>query len=250
MVQENTLKQHMRKIILVILTCSAFCSQAQDIVQQMYKAHAKGYRKSLSFVQQTGFYQNDSLIRTATWYEVLLYPDKLRIDINHPDSGNTIFYVNDSAYRFQSSKLKNKSAQPHDLLFVLGGMYSFGLDEVYKRLKKIGYDTDKYFETTWKGQNIIVVGTDKDETESNQFWVDKEKLVTVRILNNKDGQKSEILCEDYVKLGQHWCETKIEFFINGKLRQTEKYTEIKENVIVDIDYLDPYKLGQAKFWKN
>lgn len=240
----------MKKIILPFLICSAFCTQAQDIVQQMYKTHAKDFRKSLSFVQQTEFYRNDSMVRKDIWYEVLVYPDKLRIDINDALSGNAIFYVNDSSYRFHNNVLKIKSYQPHDLLFVLGGMYSFNLDEVYKRLKKMGYNTDKYFETTWKGQKVIVVGTDKEETESNQFWVDKEKLVTVRILNNKDGQKSEVLCEDYIKLGNNWCETKIEFFINGKLRQTEKYTEIKDNINVDMDYLNPYKLGQVKFWKN
>lgn len=232
-------------ILLLSLTTITF---AQPIVQRMFDKHAKGFRKTLSFVQETGFYSNDSLKRTATWYEVLVYPDKLRIDIDDPNSGNAIFFVNDSAYRFQKGELKSKSYQPHDLLFVLGGMYSFSLEDAYKKLKAIGYDTDKTYTTTWKGSPVVVLGTDKDETESNQFWVDAEKLVTVRILNNKNGQKTEIICGDHVQLGNDWCETSIQFLINGKLRQTEKYRELKENFTVDMDFLDPLKMGKTGYW--
>ncbi len=103
-------------------------------------------------------------------------------------------------------------------------------------------------EIAWKGRPVVVMGTDKDETESNQFWVDAEKLVTVRILNNKNGQKTEILCDDYVPLGQGLCETSIQFFINGKLRQTEKYRELKENFTLDMDFLDPAKMGKVVYW--
>ena len=237
----------MKKIMVIFLLCIAAGSHAQDIIQKMYLVHANNFRKSLSFVQQTTMYQNDSLTRIATWYEVLVYPDKLRIDIEDPAKGNTWFFVNDSVFSFQKGQLKSKGYQPHDLLFLLGGMYSFSLDTVYRKLKAIGYDTGKTFETTWKGRKVIVVGTDKAETESNQFWVDKEKLVTLGILNNKDGKKTEILCDDYIKLGNNWCEITMEMYINGKLRQTEKYTDIKENVAVDMEYLDPYKMGQVKF---
>jgi hypothetical protein len=238
----------MKKIMVFFLLSCSINIHAQDIIKQMYATHATGFRKNLSFIQQTAFYRNDSLIKKATWYEVLVYPDKLRIDIDNPADGNAIFYVNDSAYRFQKSELKNKSLQPHDLLFVLGGMYSFTLDIVYKKLKAIGYNINKTFETTWKGQKVIVAGTDSLETESNQFWIDKEKLVVVRILNNKDGQKTEIHCDDYIKLGNHWCETSIEFYVNGKLRQTEKYRELKENFTLEMEYLNPYKFGKVNFW--
>jgi hypothetical protein len=238
----------MEKIILLVFILISSVAQSQDFVAKMYTANAKDFRKSLSFVQQTEFYRNDSLMRTATWHEVLVYPDKLRIDINDVSKGNSLFFVNDSFYNFQNSELKSRSYQPHDLLFVLGGMYSFSLDAVLKRLKAIGYNTDKSFEAMWKGIKVVVVGTDKEETESNQFWVDKEKLVTVRILNNKDGQKTEIRCEDYIRLGNNWCETKIEMYINGKLRQTEKYTNVQKDIIVDMEYFNPYKFGQVKFW--
>ncbi len=240
----------MKKITPVVFILISLVAHSQDIVTKMYTANAKDFRKSLSFVQQTEFYRNDSLIRTATWHEVLVYPDKLRIDINDLSKGNSLFFVNDSFYNFQNSELKSKSYQPHELLFVLGGMYSFSLDEVFKRLTAIGYNTDKSFETTWNGKKAIVVGTDKEEAESNQFWVDKEKLVIVRILNNKDGQKTEIICSEYIKLGNNWCETKIEMYINGKLRQTEKYNNVKENITVDMEYFNPYKFGQIKFWNQ
>ncbi|MBK8608485.1 MAG: hypothetical protein IPL84_00610 [Chitinophagaceae bacterium] len=73
-------------------------------------------------------------------------------------------------------------------------------------------------------------------------------MVTVRILNNKQGQQSEIICGDHLELGKGWCEANIEFYVNGKLRQTEKYRNLKQNFSINMDYLDPYKMGQVKFW--
>lgn len=238
----------MKKLITGLLLCLATGAEAQDILQQMYTKNASGFRRSLSFVQETNFYRNDSLVNKATWFEVLVYPDKLRIDINNPDDGNAIFYVNDSAFRFQNYVLKSKGPQKHDLLFLLGGMYYFPLPEVYTKLREFGYDTDKTYETTWKGRAVVVVGANKDETESNQFWVDKEKMVTVRILNNKGGQHSEIVCGDYRRLGTNWCETAIDFYVEGKLRQQEKYMNLRENFSVNLEYLDPHKMGKVKFW--
>ena len=105
----------MKKLLIVFFIGIAINTNAQDIIQKMYTAHAKNFRKSLSFVQQTNTYRNDSLIKTATWYEVLVYPDKLRIDIDDPSKGNSIFFVNDSIYRSQ----KMAAAKAHPIAGVL-----------------------------------------------------------------------------------------------------------------------------------
>ncbi|MBK8608487.1 MAG: hypothetical protein IPL84_00620 [Chitinophagaceae bacterium] len=59
-------------MVLVFLMCTAISAQAQDMVQQMYAQHAANFRYSLSFVQETNFYRNDSLHKTDTglkcWY--------------------------------------------------------------------------------------------------------------------------------------------------------------------------------------
>lgn len=240
----------MKKIFPIVFVLISHSVQSQDIISIMHAANAKNFRKSLSFVQQTEFYRNDSLIRQATWHEVIVYPDNLRIDINDLSRGNSLLFVKDSFYNFQNSQLKTKVRQPHDLLFLLGGMYSFPLQAVYMRMKEAGYNTDKSFETIWKGMKVVVIGTDKEEKQSSQFWVDKERLVVVRILDNKDGQQSEIVCSDHIKIGKSWCETKVELYVNGKIRQTEKYSGIQENISIDMDYFNPYKFGQVKFWKQ
>lgn len=235
-------------VLLAVLFMTSSLCFAQSVIEKMYNTHAKEFRKSMSFIQETAFYRNDSIVRKATWYEVISYPDKLRIDINDPLKGNTLFFVNDSLYNFQSKQLRSTTYQPHDLLFVLGGMYSYPLKDVISRLQKIGYNTNQSFETSYKGVPVIVLGTDREELESNQIWIDKVKLVPIRILENKGGQKSEIICSKYVKLGNHWCETMVEIFVNGKLRQTEAYTQLKENVGINMEYFNPAKIGEVTFW--
>lgn len=240
----------MVKSIFFIFLLITVKSGAQDIIKKMYDANAPGHRKSLSFIQQTEFYRNDSLIRKATWYEVLKYPDKLRIDIGSPTSGSSLFFVNDSLYSFQKGELKSKIYQPHDLLFVLGGMYSYPLDSVYKILNRIGYNTSASFETTWLNRPVIVTGADNTYSLTNQIWIDKENLVVTRILNYKDDIKKDIRCTHYTQLDNKWCETRLEMYINDKLRQVEIYNDIKENIEVDTDFFNPYKLGQIHFWQE
>lgn len=238
------------KLVLFLLfsVVSSVC-YSQNVIEKMFAVNAKDFRKSLSFIQQTSFFRNDSLIRKATWFEVISYPDKLRIDINDPAKGNALYFVNDSLYNFQAGQLRSRTYQPHDLLFVLGGMYSFTLEDAMIRLQKIGYNINKSYETVFRGRPVIVLGTDKDEMESDQLWVDKERLVALRIIENKPGFKSEYVCGDYIKLNNHWCETMVEIYVNGKLRQTEQYTQLNENININMDYFKPAEIGKVIFWK-
>ena len=67
--------------LFFLIFCSFFTKKdSEEVLQKMYRQYAGKWMHSFTFNQTTENYRNDSLIRTATWYEAVVYPDKFRID--------------------------------------------------------------------------------------------------------------------------------------------------------------------------
>jgi hypothetical protein len=63
-------------------------SNSKEVLTSMYKRYHGTWHKSLKFNQTTERFRNDSLVNTATWYETIVYPDLLRIDIGSAKRAN------------------------------------------------------------------------------------------------------------------------------------------------------------------
>ena len=72
-------------------------------------------------------------------------------------------------------------------------------------------DLSKIREDTWRGTKVWVVGAEKGDTATNQFWIEQDRLLFVRLIEaHKNLKKPEddtaqvldITFEDYQPLGQ------------------------------------------------
>jgi hypothetical protein len=210
-----------------------------EILKLMYNRYAGKWHHALTFKQTTETYRNDSLKRTQTWRESMLYPDKLRIDIEPLENNNTIIFRGDSTYSIRSGQLKSAQGQGNDLIFLLGGLYFYPFDKTLEKLKSLGYDTTKGYEDTWKGKPVYVVGTLDKDAKVNQLWIDKKDLYLVRMIEYTKDRKEEALFDDHLKLDGGWTETKVHFYINDKLLQVESYFECKAVPAFDAGIFDP-----------
>ncbi|MGZ3946247.1 MAG: hypothetical protein ACXVJB_14980, partial [Mucilaginibacter sp.] len=150
------------------------------LLQKMYARYHGKWHSNLAFNQTTERYRNDSLVKTQTWYEHILYPDKLRIDFDSLKSGNGIIFRADSTYVISNHKLARSLKNENELIFFLGGMYFVPFDEILTHFKNLHYDLSKFHIDTWKGKPVYVIGADKADEKVNQLWIDHEKLVAVR----------------------------------------------------------------------
>src|SRR6202012_2603518 len=91
-------------LLLAFLTPAKNNSTSKEVLQTMYSKYHGKWHKSLKFNQTTERFKNDSLVSTATWYETIVYPDLLRIDIGAEKSPNGILFRHDSTYRFANNK--------------------------------------------------------------------------------------------------------------------------------------------------
>src|SRR5580658_3963466 len=135
---------------------------SQDVLQNMYKRYHNNWHKSLKFNQTTERYRNDSLIKTDTWYETVVYPDMLRIDFGSVKSSGGAIFRHDSTYYFRNNKIVRSTKDENELIFFLGGMYFMPFDKVLSHFAELHYDLSKFHNSVWKGKSVYVLGADSD----------------------------------------------------------------------------------------
>jgi hypothetical protein len=215
-----------------------------SLLKKMYARYHGKWHNTLEFSQTTEVYKNDSLFKKQTWYEHILYPDKLRIDFDSVKSGSGVIFRGDSTYVINQNKLIRSVKNENELIFFLGGMYFEPFDQVLAHFKDLHYDLNKFHADIWKGEPVYVIGADKSDEKVNQLWIDQEKLVPLRFLKYDGGTKEEGTFENHIKLKGGWSETLCKFWINDKLIQVEKYHDVVAGVPLDKKMFEPGMIGK------
>jgi hypothetical protein len=240
---------------LITVLCLLFCkfSPAQKGMQYLKAMHLKNsghWYSTMTFVQTTEFYRNDSMVRKATWYEALKLPYDLRIDLDDPAKGNFVLYKKDSVYRFQNKNLRNVSADTNPFIFFIGGMYYQPFDSALQYLSAKGYDVKKGYQSTWKNRPVYVIGRENEADSSNAIWIDKKNLWIMRLVEKDKGRTIDAHMDGHKKLKKGSTETRVEIYVNGKLAQVEKYDQISIDVSLEDMLFDPLNASSAKHWFN
>src|SRR5678816_1344109 len=233
-----------------LISKTAFSQSGEDLVRKMHDKYFGRWYRTFTFVQTTEIYRNDSLIKTSTWYEAAHFPYQFRIDMSDPKDGNAVIYLEDSTYRFQNNNLRSVTAGTNPFTFLLGGMYAVPLDSALSKFKHQGYDLSKMYSTTVDGRKVFVVGAaSAADSLSNQFWVDSEHYYIVRTIDSDNATRFDAKTSGHVQLNNGWSETKVIIYVNGKLRQVEKYADLRADVPLDDRLFDPKHFGEWHWFK-
>ena len=212
----------------------------KDIVKRMHDRYAGKWMHSFAFNQTTDIYRRDSLILSQTWYEFIRFPDRFRMDFGVADSGNAAIFRGDSCYRFHNGRLRSTTINNNEgLIFLMGGMFSYPLNETMDSITALGYSLNRGHEDSWQGRPVYVIGAEQGDSVSNQLWVDQQDLYLVRMLRSDDGRKMDARFDNYQRFGGGFMATKCTFYINGRLAQVETYHDCKANVNLDDRIFDP-----------
>ena len=172
----------------------------QDVLRAMHDRYANSWYGTLTFEQKSTTFNPDGTTKVEAWHEALSVPGKLRIDIGAPSDGNGYLLVDGTVTIFHGGK-ETGTRPLVNMLLVLGfDVYRQTPDATSKVVQGEGYDLTKFHEETWNGQTFYVVGADKGDLKSKQFWVEKNRLLFVRLFEpTKDDPAKfhQILFEDY-----------------------------------------------------
>src|SRR3989442_122285 len=143
----------------------------------MHDRYAGAWYRTLSFVQRNTATRPDGTTEHSVWKEYAALPGKFRIEFTPADSGNGILFVNDSQFVFHADTIASASAFIHPLMVLGFDVYFDAAEHTVARLERLGFDLATVRDDTWQGRPAYVVGA-----KGRQFWVDRERLVFVRLL--------------------------------------------------------------------
>ena len=247
-----------QQLILIVSIFAISLAHAQeirsgeDVLRAMHDRYAKTWYKTVAFTQKSTTYKPDGSSSAETWYEAALLPGKLRIDIAPLSNGNGYIYSDGNLSIVKDNKV---AATRHsiNMLLVLGfDVYTQDPAVTIKVAKEEGYDLSKLREDRWEGKPVYVVGANKDDLKSKQFWVEKDTLLFVRDIEPARGDATKI--DDirfihYQPLAGAWIAAGVEVYVEGKKVFSEDYTEIQANSKLDPATFDPQKFS-ATHWRN
>lgn len=209
-----------------------------ELIAHMRARYQGKWYRTLTFTQKTTLPNG----KIETWYEALQLPGKLRIDIAPLDSMNTILFRGDSVYQFEHGMLKSAKALVHPLMVLGFDVYQAAVEETVHKLQGLNFDLSKLHQREWQGRKTYVVGAERGDSTSPQFWIDAERLYFVRSFEpskQNPGVVNETRFEKYVPLAGGWVETEVHFLSDGKQRAKEEYSNWKANVALNPGIFDP-----------
>jgi outer membrane lipoprotein-sorting protein len=248
----------MRRLIFLAVLLSVNVIQAQtirsgeDVLRAMQSRYAKSWYQTVTFVQKSTTYKPDGTSSAETWYEAASLPGKLRIDIGPASEGKGYVLVDGKVSIVKDNKVVGSQAMVNILLVLGFDVYKQDPDTTIKVVKGEGYDLSKVREDVWDGKPAYVVGADKGDLKAKQFWVAKDTLLFVRVIEPAQGDPTkldDIRFIHYQPLAGAWIAAGVEVYSDGKKVFSEDYSDIQANVKLDPETFDAEKFA-ATHWEK
>ena len=229
-------------LILLAISILAGCSAKKEnpdtsnfetagqLLEAMKSKNDSIWYQHFTFKQHTVFFDTaGQRTDSALWYEAVSYPYLFRID-RDIERGNYTIYRSDSTYHILADTMYSATADPGAHLVFKGGLYFISLDETKEKLEKYGFDLQSFRKDEFMDEPVYVIGD-----EDNQFWLHAEKYYCMRrIYTNSQGNKVDVVYEDFKPLGDGWVEQKVTFYTAGKKRMEEFYLGIEMRDTINV----------------
>ena len=224
---------------------AAEIKDGEGLLRAMQGRYAKDWYETLSFQQDAITHNADGTNKTEIWYEAAIMPGKLRIDIGAADSPNGMLVANGKLNIFKDGAVTVSQPFVHMLLVLGFDVYKQPAETTVAQVKGQGFDLAKMHEDTWEGEPVYVVGADKGDLKTRQFWIEKKRLLFVRLIqpDRQDATKTaDTRFMDYKKLSVGYVAARVEFYVDGKNEFSEIYSNIQANPKLDAGRFDAGKM--------
>jgi hypothetical protein len=246
------LRSPLLMLLSLTLAHAADVRSGEDVLRVMHDRYATTWYETLTFTQKSTTYNADGTSKAEIWHEALSAPGKLRIDIGTPTDNNGFLLVDGTLTVVKAGK--EAGTRPLvNMLLVLGfDVYRQTPEATAKVAKNEGYDLTKVHEETWEGQPVYLVGAEKGDLKSKQFWVDRKNLLFVRLLEPTQGDATkfqDIRFEDYREMAGGWVAARVEVYVDEKKVFGEEYSDIVCNAKLGSGTFDPKQFNSSHWEK-
>jgi hypothetical protein len=221
---------------------------ADGVLRAMRERYDGKWYRTLTFAQRTVQVTPDGQERRSTWNEAMAIPGRLRIETDSTGRNGQIF-ARDSQFVVVNNALR-RGVAGHNPLLVLGfDVYALPPARTAEILGGLGFPPGPVREGTWQERPVYIVGGGPTDLHSHQYWIDKERLVFVRLLQPLPGDTAktyEVRFNKYRPLGDGWVAPEVEAFVEGKRTLFEEYEDIRYNQPLPDALFDPRAWAAAR----
>jgi len=243
-------------LLLVVLTLNLAPAQTirngEDLLRAMHDRYKDSWYQTVTFTQKSTTYKPDGTSTAETWYEAALLPGKLRIDIGPTTDGKGYIFSNGNVTVIKENKVV-ANVKDINMLLVLGfDVYRQNSEATINVVKGEGYDLSKLREDSLEGKPAYVVGAEKDDLKSKQFWIAKDTLLFLREIEparDSPSKLDDIRFIHYQPLAGAWIAAGVEVYSDGKKVFSEDYSDIHANVKLEPAVFDPEKFSTTHWEK-
>jgi hypothetical protein len=222
-------------------------SSAPTLIRALHDRYASAWFHTLTFTQKTTVRLPSGGEIVQTYYESLELPGKLRIDTDI-GSKSGILFTRDSSFRFSAGKLVGTDTLLNELMVLGFDLYTQPIARTETMLRRLGFDLSRFHESTWQGKPVYVVGALRGDTTSKQFYVDRDRLLFLRVIESNPRGRADTRYSDYVQYGGGWVATQVEQYVNGRRTVLEQYSGVKVNPPISGALFDPKQWSTAPHW--
>jgi hypothetical protein len=214
------------------------------LARAIHDRYAANAPRNVTFVQKTTVTLSSGSQIVQTFYTAGELPGRWRVDIDR-SSKNGNLYLGDSTYQFTAGKLAKADTGINEILSIAFDVFSQPAVKSESMLRRLGIDATKLHETNWRGAVVYVVGAARGDSNSKQIWVERDRLIPVRLLENTKQGHADYRFGAYTQAGGQWVPGEIEQFVNGKRRLLEQLTQVHTNVLLPDALFDPKRFSSA-----
>jgi hypothetical protein len=211
----------------VMVTSSA------SLVKAMHDRYDGKYLKTMSFLQNNTQYRTTGEETKSQWYEHIEIPGKLRIAFLPASRRSGLVQVGDRVASFDNGIRVDFRPSVNPLLLLTADVYAAPVATIMRGLDSLHIDDDIIRNDEWEGQPVYVVGAKEGDTLSNQYWVDRDNLRLVRLIQSqKVGDRtmvSDTRVLNYKEIEGFEVPTEFLVLRNGRPFWREQYADVRIN---------------------
>ena len=223
---------------------------ARELITGMHDRYAGNWYRTLRFTQSNTFYTQSGGEQKSRWVQNLSVPGRLRIDFEPLSSRSGLLILNNRVTTFDNGKRVDSRRSIQAILTLTADVYAIPAAVTLRRLDSLKIDLDKFRTDRLDKKRVYIVGADKDDLESNQIWVDAERMLLVRLIQVEKRGDRTIVTD--TRVGQYrdvdGFPIAHEFVSSrdGKPYFKEEYEDVRVNAELPSGIFDPLRWSSVK----
>lgn len=213
------------------------------LVREMHDRYSGKWYKTLTFQQTNTFYTSAGKEEKSQWMQRLSVPGRLRIDFLPLSTRSGLLIQNNRVITFDNGRRVDSRRSIQPVLTLTGDVYAIPAPITLRRLDSLGVDLDKFHEEKWEGKRVYVMGAELGDLNSNQIWIDADRLLLVRFVQrDRRGERfvvTDTRVGDYREIDGYTVAFEFTSYRDGKLFFKEKYENLKVNEPIPPELFDP-----------